>query len=86
MSEPCRRIKGYRELDDTVICYWKTDDSYKWLLYLPGCGVGALTLHQVEEHEDGTITVSPSIRVNGHDNGKSTERHGYINRGVWTEC
>lgn len=48
----------------------------------PGFGAGNLSKHQVEEHEDGTITVSPSILVTGHD-GK--QWHGYLERGIWRE-
>lgn len=38
--------------------------------------------HTVDEHEDGTITAWPSIRVWCGDK----EWHGYLKRGVWTEC
>lgn len=31
MSEQARRIKGYEELDESVICYWHTADE-GWLL------------------------------------------------------
>jgi hypothetical protein len=37
--------------------------------------------HTIVEHEDGTITVSPSILINwGQD-----QWHGYLERGVWRE-
>ena len=42
--------------------------------------------HNVIEHEDGTITVSPSILIT---TGRSTGRkqwHGYLEKGVWREC
>lgn len=35
--------------------------------------------HSVVEHEDGTITVSPSILVS---NGQE-EWHGFLEKGVW---
>lgn len=38
--------------------------------------------HNVVEHEDGTITVSPSILITRHDG----RWHGYLERGVWREC
>lgn len=38
-----------------------------------------LSAHKVAEHEDGTITVSPSILCG---NGK-VEWHGYLERGIW---
>lgn len=39
--------------------------------------------HTVVEHEDGTITVSPSILVY---QGKKELWHGFLERGVWREC
>ncbi len=48
----------------------------------PGFSVGGLGKHQVTEHEDGTITVSPSILSYGHNN---RQWHGYLERGVWRE-
>lgn len=44
--------------------------------------LGALGNHDVVEHEDGTITVSPSILITRYD-GK--QWHGYLERGVWRE-
>jgi len=38
--------------------------------------------HVVAEHEDGTITVSPSILIS---DGKSSW-HGFLEKGVWREC
>ena len=49
----------------------------------PGFGVGSLKNHEIIEHEDRTITVSPSILVYGHDN---KQWHGYLERGVWREA
>jgi hypothetical protein len=45
--------------------------------------VGNLSAHQVVEHEDGTITVSPSILIRRH-NGH--EWHGFLEHGVWREA
>jgi len=43
---------------------------------------GSLLRHDIIEHEDGTITVSPSILIQ-----YSNERwHGYLIKGIWTEC
>jgi len=40
--------------------------------------------HKVEEHEDGTITVSPSILLKL---GDGTEiYHGHLKRGIWKRC
>ncbi len=85
MSEQAYHIQGFTDLDDAKICYWKDKDGH-WLLYLPNCGVGNLSNHQVTEHEDGTISVTPSIRVTGHDHGSQVIRHGNLTRGVWVEA
>lgn len=41
-----------------------------------------LSRHDITEHEDGTITVSPSILWQ-HHSGRTW--HGYLERGVWRE-
>ena len=49
----------------------------------PECNLIAnLNHHKVIEHEDGTITVSPSILVSN----SVTEWHGFLERGVWRKC
>lgn len=40
---------------------------------------GRVTKHTVTEHEDGTVSVEPSIAPND-----ATTYHGYLRRGVWT--
>lgn len=42
-----------------------------------------LSSHEVTEHDDGTITVSPSIRVT--DTKQQEQWHGYLEHGVWRE-
>lgn len=57
--------------------YCKAPDG-TWWVATPEEGVmGPLTEHTVEEHEDGTITVSPSILVTGG-------YHGFLRRGEWS--
>lgn len=89
MSEQAKRVDSF---DDWIaaggegeMCYWK-EEGDGWILNLPGCGLATLRGHTVEEHEDGTISATPSILVTGHHDGKRTQRHGYLTRGVWTEC
>jgi hypothetical protein len=43
-----------------------------------------LSNHQVEEHEDGTITVSPSILITAAHRSKLW--HGFLERGEWREA
>jgi hypothetical protein len=44
---------------------------------------GNLANHAVTEHEDGTITVAPSILITIPGMGTW---HGFLERGVWREC
>jgi hypothetical protein len=44
---------------------------------------GNLSGHSVVEHDDGTITVSPSILVNKGEGNVSW--HGYLEKGIWRE-
>lgn len=43
---------------------------------------GRVSKHRVEEHEDGTVTVSPSIAPAPGQAGW----HGFLERGVWREA
>ncbi len=47
---------------------------------------GNLGNHDVTEHDDGTITVSPSILIHARWAGKDIEWHGYLERGTWRQC
>jgi len=64
--------------------YGKDKDG-RWWIRVPKAGIsmGYLDLHQITEHEDGTITVSPSILCD--DNGNGLTWHGYLERGIWRE-
>jgi hypothetical protein len=63
--------------------YWK-DSRGVWMACTPDGHLGDLSNHDVTEHEDGTISVSPSILVSA---GRGKESwHGYLERGVWREC
>lgn len=52
-----------------------------WLVKCPNGDVGNLSRHQITEHENGTITVSPSIQVVGQG-----QWHGWLQNGIWREC
>jgi hypothetical protein len=47
---------------------------------------GNLSNHEVVEHEDGTITVTPSILVSYTWAGVEHSWHGYLRNGEWSEC
>ena len=54
-----------------------------WYVCTPDGRVGWLKNHTVVEHEDGTITASPSILVSA--GGREGSWHGYLEHGVWRE-
>lgn len=59
--------------------YGKHNDGI-WYVRPPGCHMGSLERHEVTEHEDGTITASPSILISGPPD---PDWHGYLERGVF---
>ncbi len=67
--------------------YGKNKDGI-WFCRPPivGFGVGCLSNHNVIEHENGTITVSPSILITGHKDGHPVTWHGYLEQGIWRMC
>lgn len=67
----------------------KTGDTFSWYAHCPCQGelIGNLSEHKVIEHDDGTITVSPSILVTWREHGiEITRWHGFLEKGVWREC
>ncbi len=61
----------------------------RWFVRAPSGHIGDITNHKVTEHEDGTITVSPSILIkSSNDGGKTWQEdwHGFLERGVWRNC
>ena len=57
-----------------------------WVIRPPGCHAGGIPHHQVEEHPDGTITVTPSIVLMESDlSGETTKWHGYLTKGEWIQ-
>lgn len=59
-----------------------------WYAAAPNGLQCSLAKHQIIEHEDGTITVSPSILVRGTVgvNPQKLEWHGFLEHGVWRTC
>lgn len=51
-----------------------------------GCLGNGTSHHKVAEHEDGTITVSPSILITVHLEKGMATWHGFLERGVWRQC
>jgi len=67
--------------------YWKINGQ--WHGMTPNGHMCNMSKHTVTEHEDGTITVSPSILVSttSPNKGNTVELwHGFLERGVWRSC
>jgi hypothetical protein len=62
------------------------DADGTWWAWAPcrGACSAKINKHEVTEHEDGTITASPSILMNFGARGATW--HGYLVQGVWREA
>ncbi len=76
-SEPGDYVKVPEHVHPTR----RSDGQPVWYVRDPNGRIGALVTHQVTEHDDGTITVQPSI-LDGMPGGW----HGWLERGVWREA
>lgn len=56
-----------------------------WMCMTPSSFIGNLGNHTITEHQDGTITVSPSILVTQQIGGEKQAWHGFLERGIWRE-
>ena len=57
-----------------------------WYCMTPDGHVGNLRNHTIEEHADGTITVTPSILISRlRTNATEPEElwHGFLEKGIW---
>lgn len=67
--------------------YAKDPETGHWFAKSPNGHLADLRLHQVIEHEDGTITVAPSIGIGDEFDleGRPMNNlyHGHLERGVW---
>lgn len=59
------------------------DANGDWYGMTPNGHLANLAAHQVVEHDDQTITVSPSILVKTYD---KELWHGHLIKGVWENC
>lgn len=69
--------------------YWRepVQGRLVWYCITPNGLYGGLANHDVIAHDDGTITVSPSIHVRlPRGNDPEQNWHGYLERGEWREC
>jgi hypothetical protein len=66
----------------------KSDDpeaKHQRVLWIkdPAGHVGRCVTHDITEHDDGTVTVSPSILATQGEHGH--DWHGFLEAGVWRE-
>lgn len=61
-------------------------DKWDWAACTPNGHLANLAAHNVTEHDDGTITVSPSIKVSGGVRCEEELWHGYLENGIWRQC
>lgn len=57
------------------------DAAHLYYACTPNGLLANLARHTITENQDGTITVSPSILVNGE-----SVWHGYLENGIWRGC
>lgn len=86
------RVTTFGDLRETVGAYMKDSEGI-WWCHVPvpasttgkaaADAMGALSGHTITEHEDGTITASPSILM---EHGQGGGWHGYLEHGEWREC
>lgn len=81
-----KRVEGKEphEFDPGDYGLWAGSEGYGFFARTMNGHLANLGGHQVVEHEDGTITVSPSILVSKGPNNPVW--HGFLERGVWREC
>ncbi len=85
-----RRV--YDDADDPGLAlapgdYGKDSRNGLWYVRPPGENsmMGSLARHDVVEHDDGTITVSPSILIDYPNTDGGWTWHGYLEKGIWRE-
>ena len=62
-----------------------TNEKDLWIICCPTGSRGTINnkIWTITEHEDGTITVNPSIQITNHIPEYSW--HGYLRNGIWEE-
>ena len=80
-------LQGTRVTSGKLRDFFNTPGAYglvggHWLAMVPSGDLGNLDNHTITEHEDGTITVAPSILVSDNHGQRW---HGYLEHGVWRE-
>lgn len=88
------KIKGFRKDNPESRIpepgQYGRDASGQWFGRVPHRGefIANLSGHQVVEHEDGSITVEPSILIGPIKltGAQGEQWHGFLRAGEWEEC
>lgn len=86
-----RRVPGFDwHLWDPCDYGFSIEDGV-WIAITPNDLAANLGRHEVKEHEDGTITVAPSIECWGRRTKEEAKAagaywHGFLERGEWRAC
>jgi hypothetical protein len=78
-----RRAEDHSDLTPGSWLLVERNGVRTFLVNTPNGHVGDVSRHDVVEHDDGTITVSPSILVS---DASGTQYHGFLERGVWRDA
>lgn len=80
---PDRDVEKWGDMEPGDYIKMEIGGAWEWFVRPPRGAIGSISKHTVTEHEDGTITVSPSILT--HDADVAQQWHGYLERGIWRE-
>jgi hypothetical protein len=91
-----KRMKGERRPDGTTIFELKSGEYAKlsereWWFKTPnGIHIQIFTddarYHKLAVEPDGTVSLTPSLLCRPGSCGIESGWHGYLTKGVWTEC
>lgn len=80
MTYPGKRLPDSDEWPDLGACEYVKHQGVWWVCAPTGDNVQIRPgMWTVEEHEDGTITVSPSLNIVGR-------WHGWLKKGIWEDA
>ena len=77
-----RTTKSPYQLLPGEFCQMEFDEGKVYFARCPSGLLANLSRHAITEHDDGSITVAPSILVRDGD----SEWHGFLERGTWRQC
>lgn len=63
--------------------YFKTQKTGNWILKTPSGVCATVKKEKITEHQDGTITISPTVYLFIDFDGKTWR--GFLTKGVWRE-